>query len=145
MREWPRILIVDDDPAAASLMGHYLAEKLRSIQATRQCSVTPALGAEMALRLMREEGPFDIVLTDGYMPGMDGIQLARAIRAGRTEGVETGTSRNVVIGMLTAWSAEEDREHALIAGCDFVISKPVWPDIVIDHMLRALDKSPDKE
>lgn len=145
MREWPRILIVEDNATAASLTSHYLAEKLQTIHATQRCSVTTALGGEMALRLMREEGPFDIVLTDGYMPGMDGIQLTRAIRAGKTEGTEKGTSRRVVIGMITAWSSEEGREDALVAGCSFVITKPVWPDIIIDHMVSALDKLIDKE
>jgi CheY-like chemotaxis protein len=144
-RDWPRILIVDDNPTGASMMRHFLGATLHSISATERASVTIALSGEMALRLMREDGPFDVVLTDGSMDGMDGIELTRAIRAGETEGAATGTTRHVVIGMLTAWSSEEGQEPALIAGCNFVVLKPVRPDVVIDHIIRALDTSARNE
>jgi len=65
--------------------------------------------------------PYDLVVLDCRMPGMDGHQVARAIRAG-DHGV---SDRSVPILALTADVAEGYRERALSAGMDDFIAKPI--------------------
>jgi CheY-like chemotaxis protein len=67
-----RILIVDDDPVFADLVGSMLALGPHRVQT--------ANGGKQALDLL-ESGKFDLVMTDFNMPGMDGDELATAIKA----------------------------------------------------------------
>ena len=67
-----------------------------------------------ALRLTREEKP-DLLILDVMMPGLDGYQVARQVRARRC-----GTP----ILMLTARSSLEDRIEGLNAGADYYLTKP---------------------
>jgi CheY-like chemotaxis protein len=67
-----RILIVDDDPVFADLVGSMLALGAHDVQT--------ASGGRQALDQL-ECGKFDLVMTDYNMPGMDGDELATAIKA----------------------------------------------------------------
>ncbi|HKD99975.1 MAG TPA: ATP-binding protein [Planctomycetota bacterium] len=62
--------------------------------------------------------PYDVVFLDGRMPGMDGVDAARAIRARETD-------RRVPIVALTASALAGDREHCLAAGMDDHLPKPI--------------------
>jgi CheY-like chemotaxis protein len=65
--------------------------------------------------------PYDLVLMDVQMPGMDGLQAARAIRAAEAQAGE----RPVRIIALTANAQNEDREACLAAGMDGLLVKPL--------------------
>lgn len=65
------ILLVDDDP----LIRHVIADELEEVGHF----VTPAVGPEAALELLRDSDAFDIILIDYTMPGMSGGDLARHI------------------------------------------------------------------
>ena len=65
------ILLVDDDP----LIRHVIADELEEAGHF----VTPAVGGEAALELLRDGGPFDLILVDYTMPTMSGGELARHI------------------------------------------------------------------
>ncbi len=67
------ILLVDDDP----LIRHVIADELEEVGHF----VTPAVGAEAAIELLRENDAFDLILIDYTMPGMSGSDLARHILA----------------------------------------------------------------
>ena len=67
------ILLVDDDP----LIRHVIADELEEVGHF----VTPAVGPEAAIELLRESDGFDLILIDYTMPGMSGAQLARHILA----------------------------------------------------------------
>jgi len=67
------ILLVDDDP----LIRHVIADELEEVGHF----VTPAVGPEAALELLRSSEVFDMILIDYTMPGMSGAELARQIRA----------------------------------------------------------------
>jgi diguanylate cyclase (GGDEF)-like protein len=66
--ERPRVLCVDDEP-----------KMLAALQRTlhRSCSVTIARGAAEAIQVMRSEAPFNVVVSDLQMPGIDGIEFLR--------------------------------------------------------------------
>jgi len=69
-----RILLVDDDPLVVATTSGMLEELGHDADCT-------AASAEEALVLLRHAGSFDLLLTDVTMPGMNGVQLARAARA----------------------------------------------------------------
>jgi PAS domain S-box-containing protein len=73
---------------------------------------------------------FDVILTDISMPGMDGIEATRAIRAG------DGPNRQARIIALTAHALPEERDRFLEAGMDMVLTKPVPRDMLIAALTR---------
>lgn len=104
----PLILVVDDEPAIADLVEiHLLAEGYRVRKADN--------GAD-ALRIVAEEHP-DLVILDIMMPGMDGLEVCRAIRR----------DRNVPILMLSAKSEDVDKILGLKVGADDYLTKPFNP------------------
>jgi serine phosphatase RsbU (regulator of sigma subunit) len=101
-----RILVVEDDPAV--LRG------LKDNLTFEAYDVMTASDAERAYRMIHDERP-DLVLMDVMLPGMDGGELCRRVRA---EGVTTP------IVMLTAKADESDRVLGLDLGADDYVSKP---------------------
>ena len=111
MFKHPRpILIVDDDVELVTLLVDYL-------QLEGFAPVAAHNGTEALELLSRQE--FEIVVLDVMMPGMDGYQVARQVRAKRC-----GTP----ILMLTAKSSLEDRIEGLNAGADYYLTKPFEPE-----------------
>jgi PAS domain S-box-containing protein len=108
-----RVLVVDDEPDARSLIERLL----------RRCGadVTAAADADEGLDLVRRRG-FDLILSDIGMPGQDGYQFLQRVRAlPRDEG---GNTPAVAI---TAFARSEDRRRALMAGFQMHLPKPVEP------------------
>jgi CheY-like chemotaxis protein len=102
------VLVVDDDPDARESMAVLLGEFGYHARTARDAN--SAL-AELARR------PPPCVVLDLGMPGMNGIELARAIRA------RHGCS--MVLIALTGWANTERQEEAEVAGVDFVLAKPL--------------------
>ncbi len=114
--EVPKILIVEDDPAARDVVERALArERMRTI-AVRD--------GEAALEYLRRENePFDLVVLDLMLPGMDGISVCREIRAG-----DAGSANSdVPIVMLTARDDETSVIVGLEVGADDYVTKPFSP------------------
>ena len=103
-----KVLIVEDDPDTVKLVGLYLARDGHKV-------LTAADGIE-GLRLAREARP-DLVVLDLNLPGMDGMEVCRALRE---ESV-------VPIVMLTARVDEKDRLAGLDLGADDYVIKPFSP------------------
>jgi len=76
--------------------------------------------------------PYDIILMDVSMPGMDGLEAAREIRGSR------GAERLVPIIALTAHGMEGDKERCLEAGMDDYVAKPVRRDELMQTIRRTL-------
>jgi len=74
-----------------------------------------------ALALWRQQ-PFDVILMDVRMPGIDGLQATQIIRQ-----EETRTGRHVPIVALTAHALKGDQEKCLAVGMDSYLSKPLRP------------------
>ena len=76
-------------------------------------------------------GAYDIYFVDWQMPGMDGIELTRRIKA------RSGDRPSVVI-MITALDWEQIKDEAYSAGVDKCLLKPLLPSMVIDCMNECL-------
>jgi CheY-like chemotaxis protein len=103
----PHILIVDDEPAMRTVIAHIITH--------RHPASTLTLVEDGAAALQAfQESPIDLVITDGFMPVMDGVALTSALRA---------LPSSVPIVMLSA-SAELERA-AISAGVSRFLTKPV--------------------
>jgi CheY-like chemotaxis protein len=114
-----RVLIVDDNVDAAASLSLLL-------QLGGHAICTAYNGAD-ALKLAAEIKP-DVVLLDIGMPGMDGYEVARALRANPGVG-------NPVLVAVTGWGDAEDRLKSKAAGFDEHLTKPV--DISMIELLFA--------
>jgi PAS domain S-box-containing protein len=97
-------------------------------------TITPSGGA--AVTLWREAqaagSPYDLVLMDVHMPGIDGLEAARQIRA-----AETGTAARTPIIALTANAFAEDRDACLAAGMDSFLVKPLTRERLAAALAQA--------
>ena len=115
----PAILLVDDD--------RRLAASVRRALAYEGYRVSLAEDGPSALRSARESQP-DLVILDVMMPGLDGIEVCRRLRAG---------SESLPIMMLTARDSIGDRVVGLDAGADDYLIKPFAYDELVARV-RAL-------
>ena|SRR5579872_2070584 len=104
----PRVLIADDEESMRMLVA-------RAIAMDGHDTVTAQDGAEALEILTREDGAFDLLLTDIQMPVMDGIALALA--AARD-------FPNVTIVLMTGFADQRERASGLNAIAHDVITKP---------------------
>ncbi|HEX2761122.1 MAG TPA: ATP-binding protein [Rhizomicrobium sp.] len=114
-REKPlRILLAEDNAINMML--------IRELLRRRGHSVIEVTTGHDAVRAALEES-FDLLLTDIHMPGMDGIEAARAIRTGETR---MGKARTPIVA-LTADAMEGGQKACRDAGMDGFLTKPVDP------------------
>ena len=117
-----RILVVDDDEVVR--LGY-----LRSL-AGADWNVESVWDGNDALRVM-EEKPFDVVLLDLRMPGLDGMEVLKAIK-------DKWPDTEVVI--ITGYPTIETVKEAVRLGvCDY-LAKPVGPDDVINAARYAMTR-----
>ncbi len=93
------------------------------------CGVDSAESGEAAVQAVQAKGPYDLILMDLQMPGIDGVEATTRIRAYEQQS-GIGTQRVVAV---TASALPEDRQRCLACGMSGVLSKPY----TIDEM-RAL-------
>ncbi|HZT20210.1 MAG TPA: response regulator [Dongiaceae bacterium] len=105
----PKILLVEDNEMNRDMLSRRLIRK--------GYEVVMALDGQEAVSMAAAEKP-DLILMDMSLPGLDGWEATRRIKA------ETGTARIPVIA-LTAHAMAGDREKALEAGCDDYDTKPI--------------------
>src|SRR5436190_161474 len=111
-----RVLVVDDDPKILSLLRRGL-----SFEGYQVATAEDGLGALTAAR----DQPPDLVVLDVMMPGLDGLEVCRRLRAG---------AEDVPILMLTARDTVPDRVAGLDAGADDFLGETN----VIDVHIKAL-------
>jgi PAS domain S-box-containing protein len=111
------VLVVDDAPDARALVSHLLTDC--------GCTVSTAASVDEAMAAFRQQRP-DILLSDVGMPGRDGYDLIREVRAlSKDQGGE------VPAAALTAYARGEDRRQLLQAGYSVHLPKPIDPDELI--------------
>lgn len=106
------VLIVDDDPGIRKLLGILLQDQ--------GYLTLSASSGEMALDMVAKHTP-DLILLDAMMPGMDGYQVARQLKASLS-------TANIPIIMLSGRTEQSARLTGLEAGAEDVLSKPVVND-----------------
>lgn len=118
----PKILLVDDDDELRDMLGEYLARDGFEIEA----AADGERGAELALA-----PGVDLVVLDVMMPGVDGIEALRRIRAGSS----------IPVLMLTARGDDIDRIVGLELGADDYVPKPCSPRELAARIRAILRRS----
>ncbi len=116
-----RILVAEDDPDIAGLLTHYLQRA--GFEADMVSS-----GRDVLPRI--QKAPPDLLLLDLMLPGIDGLEVCRAVRG-------DAQTAGIPIIMVTAKGEESDRIVGLELGADDYITKPFSPNEVIAR-IRAL-------
>lgn len=114
-----RILVVDDNPDSGQTLGLLLS--------SAGYEVRSAPDGESAVRLSEKLRP-DVVIMDVGLPGIDGYEAARRIRA------KIGASKALTIIALSGWGNDDDRRRSTEAGMDHHLTKPVR----IEELIRLL-------
>jgi signal transduction histidine kinase len=118
-----KILVVEDDEDARDLLVTVLTQQ--------GAKVSEAGSASEALARVGQSAP-DVMLSDIGLPGEDGYELIRAIRA---RGFTPGALPAIA---LTAYSRREDQRLALQAGFQAHVAKPVEPAILVAAVAEAM-------
>jgi putative two-component system response regulator len=111
----PVILVVDDTPDNLTLMAELLQDRY---------AIKVANNGERALRVAAGTPPPDLILLDIMMPDMDGLEVARRLRA-------DPATRDIPFIFLTARSQIEDERQGFELGAVDYITKPVSPPILL--------------
>jgi signal transduction histidine kinase len=112
----PRVLVVDDSPENIHLLLRCLGDEY---------AVSVALDGETALECVRGPAPPAVVLLDVVMPGTDGYEVCRKLRA-------DPATRDIPVLFLTALNEERDEARGLALGAMDFITKPFSP-----HRVKA--------
>ena len=104
-----KILVVEDQPMELKLAVHVLSAAGHDVDR--------ATAADQALTAIKEDRP-SVILLDLSLPGMDGLTLARTLKA-------DPATRGILIVAVTSYPEKFSRAEALEAGCDAYLHKPV--------------------
>ena len=119
-----RVLVADDNAASREI--------LQEAFAAWSMSVDLAASGIEALSMLRaaatNDRPYDLVMLDWRMPGMDGMETARKLRS------DTRIPKVPAVMMVSAYSREEAMTEAAAAGVAAFLVKPLNPDILLDTL-----------
>jgi CheY-like chemotaxis protein len=110
------VLLVDDDQV--------LLEVLATVLDLEEFTATTAIGGAEALAAVAASRP-DVVVCDVTMPGIDGLEVCRRLKA-------DPTTVSIPVVLLTARGGPADRAAGTEAGCDAYLTKPFSPLQLID-------------
>ena len=114
----PTALVVNDDPAQLHLAS--------SILARDGYNVIPCIGAEPALALLAEHAAVDLVVTDLYMPGIDGWRFCRLLRSGAYREF----NKIPILVVSATFSGADAEEITAQLGADAFLSAPYGPSVL---------------
>jgi len=118
-----RILTVDDD--------EIILKYFRAISKKLGVHCDIAISGEDALTLVERVGGYNIYFVDLQMPGMDGIQLSRELKA-------RASSKDSVVILITAGEIKMSPEEAKEAGVDKFLHKPLFPLVIEEAIHESL-------
>ena len=119
------VLVVDDDPTVREVVVSYLK--------AAQHDVLEAADGESVATIMRDT-PADLVVLDLMLPGIDGLEVCRRLRA----------SSDVPVIMLTALGSETDRVVGLERGADDYVTKPFSPRELVLRVESVLRRAGER-
>ena len=124
------ILIVDDNPVNMKL--------IRILLSGEGYHVVTAADAKEAVDVLNEVHP-SLILMDIQLPGLDGLELTRRLKA-------AAATRDITILGLTAYAMKGDEARILAAGCDGYIAKPIdtrtLPDCIKGYLAARASTKP---
>lgn len=126
--------MAEDNPINAMLT--------RELLKRRGYKVSEVRSGEDALKMIRREQQFDLVLMDIHMPGLDGIETTRQWRQHEAQ---LGRRRTPIMA-LTADAVESGRQACLEAGMDGFLTKPIDPaelDAMMESVFSAHERPRD--
>lgn len=124
----PSALVIEDNEQNTYLV-RFLLER-------SGFEVLAAPDGPAGIALASENTP-DVILLDIQLPGMDGYEVARALRA-----IPSLDSTPIVA--VTSYAMVGDRERCLAAGCTGYIEKPINPDTFVEEVLAYLGSRPEE-
>ena len=116
------VLIVDDTPANLALLSDVLKAAYR---------VKVAVDGKKALTLSISETPPDLILLDIMMPGMDGYEVCRRLKA-------NAATRDIPVIFVTAMGEEEDETKGLELGAVDYVTKPISAALIMARIKTHL-------
>src|ERR687889_1258600 len=119
-----RILIVEDDPAVSDVVEHALSRE--------GVETETASDGERALESLHAAKPFDLVVLDVMLPGMDGISVCQELRN------SDSPSTDAPVVMLTARDDEMSIVVGLEVGADDYVTKPFRPRELVSRVRAQL-------
>lgn len=129
-----KALVVDDNPTSREIFQKMLE--------SFTFKVTLAASGEEGLNEIEKsigKRPYDIVVMDWKMPGIDGFEAARRIRQ------DSGLAKVPVIVLVSAYGRAEIMWRAEAAGLDAFLIKPISPSVMFDTLMQALTKDTPRE
>jgi CheY-like chemotaxis protein len=121
-----RVLVIEDNEKNLYLIAFILEKMGHGVLR----AVTGEEGVETAVR----ERP-DLILMDIQLPGIDGFEATRRIRASAAAG-------GIPIVAITSLAMTGDRERLLAAGCNGYIEKPIDPNTIMAQIAEFLGTRP---
>ncbi|MBI5523781.1 MAG: response regulator [Desulfarculus sp.] len=125
-----KVLVVDDNQTSLEILEGMLTAMSFGVQ-------TALSGQEGLEKIKTASGggrPFDLVLMDWKMPGMDGLTASQRIKA------DASLARQPAIIMVTAYGREEVLQRAEKIGLEGFLLKPVSPSMLLDAIMAAFGK-----
>ncbi len=129
-----RVLVVDDNESSR----HILQETLKSLSCNATVAASGSEGIE-ELEKAAKGKPYDLVLMDWQMPGMDGVKASKLIKA------NDRLSLIPTIIMVSAHGREEIQSEVQNADLDGFLIKPVTPSALLDSIMTSLGKQTPKK
>ncbi len=118
-----KVLIVDDEPD--------IVEEVMECLSEEGLSCLSAHNAADAIDLINTTADINVVVTDIRMPGMDGLDMARKLKA------DCGQDRDLFIIVVTGHAGTQEAIQALKLGAEDFLTKP----ISFDHLLHAVNRA----
>lgn len=116
------VLVIEDTPANMKLVSMLLERA--------GYRVLQAQDAVAGIALAQEQRP-DLILMDIQLPGMDGLEATRLLKA-------DAATRQIKVVALTAFAMKGDEQRMLLAGCDGYIAKPIQYKEFLAEVARLL-------
>jgi len=125
-----KVLVVDDNATSRDIFREMLESF--SFEVTLAASGQEGL---TELKKASESQPFELVIMDWKMPGMDGIEASRRIKN------HQGLRKIPAVVMVTAYGREEVMQQAEAVGLEGFLLKPVSPSTLFDAIMQAFGKA----
>lgn len=119
-----KILLVDDSRTMRNIW--------RKVVGTPGVEVAEAGDGNEGLKVISEQGPFDLILLDWNMPNMDGITMAKKLRE---------TDKNTVIIMVTTEAEKPRIIEAIKSGVNNYVVKPFTPETLKAKIEETMKKA----